>query len=76
MSSVVLLKAQLLGHGRDAACDVLAWQNEPGSEFAYRQFRVIDAPGDLPDGDYTITFEGRSYSTRKQQGQWAMQKVS
>lgn len=75
MSSVVLLKAQLLGHGRDAACDVLAWQDEAGSEPPYRQFRVIDAPGDLPDGAYTIILEGRSYSTRKQQGQWAMQEL-
>lgn len=65
MSLVVLLKARLLGHGRKAACDALAWREEPGTVQPHSQFRVIDARGNLPDGACTIVLEERSYSTRK-----------
>lgn len=75
MSPVVLVRGTLEGTGRESACDVLVWKADSGRRPIFTQFRVIDAPADLPDGRYLLVLEGRVFSTAKENGQWQMQKV-
>jgi len=43
-------------------------EGRPGFKFAYSQMRVVEAPNDLPDGEYTLTIDGIAVSTRKKDG--------
>jgi hypothetical protein len=70
--SVVLFKGVLLDTGRE--CEVLAWKDAIGGP-TYSQCRVIDAPSDLPDGDYTLRFDGRIVPARKRSGYWLMETL-
>jgi hypothetical protein len=68
--SFVLLKGVLLDIGRD--CEVLASRQMTKDGPVYIEYRVIDAQSDIPDGDYTLRFEGRTVPTRKRKGHWMM----
>jgi hypothetical protein len=72
MRSVVLIHGLLRGMGREEPCEMLAmkeWQPQKGPA-VYSRWSVIDAPLDLPDGNYTVTFSGFIVSTKKEGGLW------
>jgi len=72
MRSVVLIQGLLRGMGREALCELLAMkesQPETGANL-YTRCSVIDAPWDLPDGDYTVTFFDCIVSARREGGLW------
>jgi hypothetical protein len=72
MRSVVLIRGLLKGMGREAPCDLLAMKDaasETGPVF-YSRCCVIDAPHELPDGVYVVTFSGHVVAARKEGGLW------
>lgn len=72
MRSVVLIQGLLRGMGREAPCEMLAIrESQSGKNLpVYTCCSVIEAPIDLPDGDYTVTFNAWSVSARKEAGLW------
>jgi hypothetical protein len=72
MRSVVLIQGLLRGMGREAPCEMLAIrESQSGKNLpSYTRCSVIEAPRDLPDGDYTVTFSAYSVSARKEAGLW------
>jgi hypothetical protein len=72
MRSVVLIRGVLRGMGREAPCEMLAIQEtQPETAQAvYFRCSVIDAPMELPDGDYTLAFNGHAVAARKEGGLW------
>ena len=72
MRSIVLGHALLTGNEREAPCDMLAMkESHPhAAEPAYSRCNVIDAPIDLPDGDYMVHFDGLTVPARKEGGLW------
>jgi hypothetical protein len=72
MRSVVLIHGLLTGMGQHEPCEMLAIK-ESGSaatEEVFSRCSVIDAPQELPDGDYRVSFNGHSVSARKEGGLW------
>jgi hypothetical protein len=72
MRSVVLIHGLLSGMGREAVCEMLAMK-EPlphNSQTLFSRCSVIEAPQDLPDGDYTVSFSDYIVSTKKECGLW------
>ena len=72
MRSVVLIHGLLRGMGREAPCEMLAMKEtapETGREI-YSRCSVIDAPHDLPDGLYAVSFSGHVVTARKEGGLW------
>ncbi len=72
MRSVILIRGLLRGMNREAPCEMLAIQEtQTGAANAvYSRCSVIDAPMDLPDGDYTVAFRGHAVPARKEGGLW------
>jgi hypothetical protein len=75
-SGVVLLRGAIGGPGAQAECDVLAWKAAAPGAHPYARFKVVDAPRHLPDGSYTVSFDGLSFSTRKTEGWWSMEYLA
>jgi hypothetical protein len=72
MVNVIVLRGVLHRSGCDVECEILAWKGSPGSKHAYSQMRVVEAPDDLPDGEYTLEIDGVSISTKRKGGSWLM----
>src|SRR5580704_14915620 len=72
MRSVVLIHGLLRGMESEAACEMLAMKEAESGKgpVLYSRCSVIDAPMDLPDGDYTVSFNGCVVSARKEGGLW------
>jgi hypothetical protein len=72
MRSVVLIHGLLQGNGRQESCEMLAMRDVSAASgpVVYSRCSVIDAPQDIPDGDYTVTFDGYIVPARKQSGLW------
>jgi hypothetical protein len=68
MRSVVMIHGLLRGMGREASCEMLAMRESVGP--VYSGCSVIDAPHDLPDGLYTVSFSGHVVPARKEGGLW------
>jgi hypothetical protein len=74
MGTVVLLRAILKGMGREVECEVIAWRssadaaNTPLSK--YSSCSVLNAPADLPDGEYTIHLDSQDIPTLRRRGLW------
>jgi hypothetical protein len=77
MRFAVLLKGTLRGMGRRSECELLATKSvQPGITHAtYSHCAVIEAPSDLPDGDYEVEFEGEVAVTRLQNACWHVARV-
>ncbi len=77
MRFAVLLKGVLRGMGRKSECELLATKSVlPGnSRPTYSHCAVIDAPSDLPDGDYEVEFESEVAVTHLQDGCWHVARV-
>ena len=73
--SAILVEGVLTGMGREAACEVLVWQESRSSLRPYSQFRVIATPLDLPDGVYVVAFHDRAFPTTKERGAWVMESL-
>lgn len=77
MGMIVLVRGELNGMGRHASCGLVAIQKtlaqpkfrrEP--EHVYTDYGVIEAPTDLPDGEYTVRIGKQELTTKKQHGIW------
>jgi hypothetical protein len=68
----VMVPGQLRGMGRSANCTVCAVRIALQSGGAYQYVRpiVTGAPGDLPNGTYVLTFDGRVASVQFHNGAW------
>jgi hypothetical protein len=77
MRFAVLIKGILRGMGREAPCEVLATKSvvPETSRPIYSHCAVIEAPADLPDGDYEVEFSGEVAITRLQEGCWQVGSV-
>jgi hypothetical protein len=78
MRSVVLIRGLLIGRGYEVPCEMLAMrdsQAQPGRT-AYSRCSVIEAPAQLPDGEYTVTFHGYSVPARKEGGLWVPDEIA
>jgi hypothetical protein len=69
---VVLLQGVLKQMRREIPCTVRAvkvclWTLGISE---YVEAEVVDAPSELPDGDYQVGFEGRSMKVHKTSGHW------
>lgn len=72
MRTVVLLRGSVEGMGRTARCEMLAMKEylSPTSPPIYSRCCILDAPEDLPDGEYQVTFAGHRVSAHKEVGLW------
>ena len=77
MRFAVLIKGTLRGMGREAACELLATKTvvPEASRPEYSHCAVIEAPSDLPDGDYEVEFAEEVAITRLQEGSWQVARV-
>jgi hypothetical protein len=68
----VVLPGRLIGMGLDVECDVSAVKvSLPGTNlFEYAKLGIHNAPGEMPDGDYQITFAGRTAAIKRYGGAW------
>jgi hypothetical protein len=72
MRSVVLIHAWLEGMGCEVPCELLAIReslSEP-NRIVYSRCSVIEAPHDLPDGNYRVTFDAFTVPAHKEAGLW------
>lgn len=77
MRFAVLMNGILRGMGHQAACELLATKTI-GPESArptYSHCAIIEAPVDLPDGDYEVEFGDNVAITRRQDGGWVVGAV-
>jgi hypothetical protein len=72
MRSVVLIRGVLRGMGFETRCEMVAFKvtHPDSSRPIYTHWSVIDAPADLPDGAYTVSFEDRTVAVRREGGLW------
>lgn len=74
MRFAVLMSGVLRGMGHETACELLATKtiSPETSRAVYSHCAIIEAPVDLPDGDYEVEFGGEVAITRKQSGSWTV----
>jgi hypothetical protein len=67
-----MLQGQLKGMGHEAVCTVAAVKvSLPSSNvWEYAKCSIHNAPADLPDGQYEVTFNGRVERVKKERGFW------
>jgi hypothetical protein len=77
MRFAVLMKGILRGMGREAACELLATKTVvlEASAPIYSHCAIIEAPSDLPDGDFEVEFSGEVAIVRLQHGSWLVGRV-
>ena len=75
---IEMVPGRLAGMGRQGDCVVAArkvWVPETDA-FEYKTPRIYGAPDDLPDGQYEVTFGGKTVTFRRNLGKWEEQKES
>jgi hypothetical protein len=77
MRFAVLSKGVLRGMGREAACELLATKTvvPDASQAVYSHCAIIEAPTDLPDGDYEVEFAGEVAVTSLHRGSWMVGRI-
>lgn len=71
MRSIVKVHGLLRGMGREAECDMLAIRETcPGRLPAYLRCSVMEAPPELPDGEYSVSFGAQMVPVKKLGGLW------
>jgi hypothetical protein len=72
MRSVVLIYGVLRGMGCEVGCEMVAIRDKPpGSPRPlYSSWSILDAPRDLPDGRYIVSFEDCMVPVRREGGLW------
>jgi hypothetical protein len=68
----VNLSGHLKGMEHEAECKVSAFEVPmPGSNgYEYALVMICDAPHDLPDGRYHLTFDSRAIPVQRHNGAW------
>jgi hypothetical protein len=63
--------------GHEAACELLATKTvvPEALRAVYSHCAIIEAPLNLPDGDYEVEFAGEVAVTRRQGGSWTVGAV-
>jgi hypothetical protein len=74
MQVSVILKGRLRGMGREFSCEVMAKRHAPAGagQDGYSDLRLLEAPADLPDGDYVLHLDPIMVSVRRRGGEWLM----
>lgn len=69
---VVMLSGTLKGANHEAPCTVRAIKvSLPNLDiWEYVSAAIAQAPSELPDGAYNVSFEGRTMKVRKVAGNW------
>ena len=77
MRFAVLCKGVLRGMGREAICELLATKTvlPEASRAIYSHCAIIDAPKDLPDGNYEVEFAGEVAVTSLHRGSWMVGRI-
>jgi hypothetical protein len=77
MRFAVLMKGVLRGMGREAACELLATKTvvPETTQPIYSHCAIIEAPHNLPDGEYEVEFSGEVAVTRLHEGCWQVGRV-
>ena len=77
MRFAVLCKGVLRGMGREAICELLATKTvlAEASRAVYSHCAIIEAPLDLPDGDYEVEFAGEVAVTSLRGGSWLVGRI-
>jgi hypothetical protein len=69
--TVLLLTGRLRGMGCEADCIVRpALIHYPGFVPGFGRCTIEEAPPELPEGEYTVTYEGRTERVRKEGLAW------
>ncbi len=60
--------------GRETQCEVMARRPQAGKEQrnGYSDLRILEAPGDFPDGDYVLHLDPVMVSVRRRSGEWLL----
>jgi hypothetical protein len=68
-----LIKGILRGMGCVADCELIATGTDSHAKFSpfYSRCAVVQAPDDLPDGYYEVTFNGHSAFLHRLNGTWS-----
>ncbi|HWG20752.1 MAG TPA: hypothetical protein VG225_09495 [Terracidiphilus sp.] len=77
MRFAVLSKGILRGMGREVGCELLATKTvlPDATRPVYSHCAIIEAPSDLPDGDYEVEFAGEVAVTSLHQGNWVVGRL-
>jgi hypothetical protein len=69
---IVMLAGRLVGMGRDESCLIGATKvSLLGTDnFTYTRMSIQNAPRDMPEGQYTLHYDGRSEAMVKRDGEW------
>lgn len=72
MRFAVLMKGTLRGMGHEAPCELIATKTvlPEAAQPVYSHCAIIEAPRELPDGDYEIEFAGEIAITKRHAGSW------
>jgi hypothetical protein len=63
--------------GREAACELLATKTvvPEATQAIYSHCAIIEAPLDLPDGDYEVEFAGEVAIASRRGGSWLVGRI-
>lgn len=77
MRFAVLSKGVLRGMGREAVCELLATKTvvPEATQAIYSHCAIIEAPQDLPDGDYEVEFAGEVAIVSRRSGFWLVGQI-
>ena len=77
MRFAVLCKGVLRGMGRESVCELLATKTvlSEATRAVYSHCAIIEAPLDLPDGDYEVEFAGEVAVTSLRGGSWLVGRI-
>jgi len=69
---LVMLDGRLNGMGRELACTISALRVSltDTSLYEYARLMIFDSYQALPDGQYDLTFEGRTIPVERRNGAW------
>jgi hypothetical protein len=67
-----MLAGRLRGMGREAECTLSAEKvSLPGTNmYEYAKLTILGEPKDLPDGQYEVTYDGRTQKVQRKFGAW------
>jgi len=68
--AAVLIPGVLRGMGCEVKCEVLARKQSPDLGPEYSEGFVLNAPADLPEGDYLVVFDRHTLPATKERGLW------
>jgi hypothetical protein len=66
----VMIAGVLRGMGCETNCEVLARKQSPDLGPEYSEAFILNAPADLPEGEYLVMFDGHTLRATKAHGLW------